>query len=153
MYKVEIKIGSLAPSFMEDFLPTKRYLTKYNLKSIENDCMFESLHFKNVLIFTVGEAMALDELFRVARTWLESVMKDDGMFTVQTMAEAMRDHVKSSIDNKSYCPYWVVIFPTIMMQMRLEIMANGKYLPNDKLVVRIEDGYNGTLMPEDIGLK
>jgi len=153
MYKVEIKIGSLAPIFMEDFLPAKRYLTKYNLKPIENDCMFEPPHFKNVLLFTVGESHTLDELFSVALTWLEDMMNDDGMFTVQTIAEAMRDHVKSSIDSKSYCPYWVVIFPTIMIQMRLDIMEDGKYLPNDKLVVKIENGYNGTLRPEDVGLK
>ena len=152
MYKVEIRIGCSAPSFIEDILPGKRYLNKYNLEPIENDGKFGP-QFKMVLLFTVGEGHALDELFKTALAWLEGIIKDDGMFTVQTLAEAMKDHVKSSIDNKSYCPYWVVIFPTIMMQMRLNIMADGKYLPNDKLVVRIEDGYNGTLRPEDVGLK
>lgn len=152
MHKVEIRIGSSAPSFMEDFLPGKRYLTKYSLKPIENDGMFEP-EFKRVLIFTVYEALDLDGLFRIVLAWLESVVKDDGMFTVQTIAEAMRDHVKSSIDSKSYLPYWVVIFPTVMMQMRLDIMVDGKYLHNDTLTVKIEDGYNGTLRPKDVGLK
>lgn len=151
MYKVEIRIGCSAPSFIEDILPGKRYLNKYNLEPIENDKF--GPQFKRVLIFSVGESHSLDELFKAVLAWLEGIIKDDGMFTCQTLAEAMRGNVKSSINSKSYCPYWVVIFPTIMMQMRLDIMVDGKYLPNDKLVVRIEDGYTGTLRPGEIGLK
>lgn len=151
MYKVEIRIGCSAPSFIEDILPGKRYLNKYKLEPIENDKF--GPQFKRVLLFSVGESHSLDELFKTVLAWLEGITKDDGMFTCQTLAKAMGDNVKSSIDTKSYCPYWVVIFPTIMMQMRLDIMADGEYLPNDKLTVRIEEGYNGTLRPEDVGLK
>ena len=107
---------------------------KHRMRPTEIDEKFQS-NIKQAWSVTIGEHENLNELYKSVIIWLAGILHDSKMLFMYDLATEMKQKVLADIESNNKSAHWIMLYPMVSFELRLDIYENGKQLPNEKQVI------------------
>ena len=133
LYRAEISYGNM---YSTDTVSTMKEnsFRKHRMHPTEIDGKFQS-NIKQAWSVTIGENENLNELYKSVIIWLAGIIHDSKMLFMYDLATEMKQKVLADIESNNKSAHWIMLYPMVSFELRLDIYENGKQLPNEKQVI------------------